>query len=189
MLVIAKREILFASVTGVTALLAILAMPFLVAKPKLLFGRSLSAISPALFPYVTLFSIVLLSVVLVLVSWRSLSRSRHLPDNQATLDSAQVEGASENDWLRKGAFFFLLAGYGLALKPLGFLISSFVVITATSVMLGNRHWLQIILLAICGPVCLYLIATRLMLVSLPELNTIELFYSAIISALRGSFTP
>jgi len=59
------------------------------------------------------------------------------------------------------------------------------VITLASVLLGNRHWVQIALLAVIAPVCLYLIATRGMLVSLPELNAIELFYAQLIEWMRG----
>lgn len=182
------REIWFASITGVAAASAMLAMPLLVASPKLLFGRSLSAIPPSLFPMVTLTLIALLSAALALVSWRSLyTQNPHL--DTASTESDKVSNTAENNWLKKGAFFFLLVGYGLLLKPVGFLISSFTVITLTSLLLGNRHWLQIFLLAVISPVCLYLIATRAMLVSLPELNQIELFYSHSIEWARGYLAP
>ena len=48
-------------------------------------------------------------------------------------------------------------------------------------MLGNRHWLQIGVVAFVSPICLYLLATRGLLVSLPELDQIELFYSRLIN--------
>ena len=82
-------------------------------------------------------------------------------------------------------FFVILVLYGLLLKPVGFLISSFLVISALSVLLGNRNWVQILLFAVLCPACLYLLATRGMLVSLPELDPIELFYANIINRFKG----
>lgn len=178
-----KRELLFAAVTGVLALLGLLAMSFLVAKPKLLFGRSLSAIEPTLFPYLTLALIVVLSACLVSVVLYRLHRSR--------LRGALTDDASDNnqDWYKISGFFVLLVGYGLLLKPLGFLLSSCAVISAMSLMLGNRNWLQVAVLAVVSPICLYLLATRGMLVSLPELNQIELLYAQLIAWVSAGETP
>jgi len=191
-----KKDILFAGIVGATALAAILAMPVLVASPKLLFGRSLSAIAPSLFPYVTLSLIVFLSVVLCIASlagawWKQTHASGELINSRSSIETvdsnepAVSETDQENNWAKKAAFFLLLAGYGLLLKPIGFFISSCLVITLASLLLGNRRWIQIALLAVIAPICLYLIATRGMLVSLPELNTIELFYSQLIEWMRG----
>ncbi len=172
---------MFAAVVGLTAVAALFAMPLLVAKPKLLFGRSLSAIAPSLFPYVTLSLLALLSTLLVVVIWQ---KSRLLSDQNA--ESIRIsEDSPHADWLKVAAFFLLLAGYGLLLKPAGFLLSSFVVISAISLLLGNRNWLQILLIALLAPVVLYLLATRIMLVSLPELNRVELFYADAIAWLKG----
>lgn len=169
---IQQREILFAFIVGIAASLAVVGMPKLVAAPKVLFGRSLTAIEPSLFPYVTLSIVVLLAIALILVSWRSAVKTAKIPTQ-----SDEVELDSNSGWIETAIFFVLLTSYGLLLKPIGFLISSFLVISAISILLGNRNWLQILLLAILAPICLYLIATRAMLVSLPELNQIELWYA------------
>lgn len=179
---------MFASVAGLTATMAILTMPKLVAAPKLLFGRSLSAIAPSLFPYITLVLIALLSAGIVFLSWISIRKSLALP-TEGIESIAKDEIESKNIWLKTALFFFLLTAYGLLLKPIGFLISSFLVISATSLLLGNRNWLQVLLLAIIAPVCLYLIATRAMLVSLPEINQIELWYANAISWATDRFSP
>jgi len=177
------KEILFAGIAGLTATLAILAMPHLVAAPKVLFGRSLSAIEPSLFPYVTLALTVLISASLILLNGFRAKR--------ATTIVEQHPDRTEPDagWMKTVLFFVLLTVYGLLLKPVGFLISSFLVISATSVMLGNRNWLQILLLALLAPICLYLLATRAMLVSLPELNAIELWYAQAINWASSNTTP
>lgn len=188
-----KKDILFGAISGTTALAAILAMPVLVASPKLLFGRSLSAIAPSLFPYVTLSLIVLLSAALCIVSLANAtlrqSRSETNPDisdERVTPDTNLSDDEQQDgNWGKQALFFLLLVGYGLLLKPIGFFLSSCIVITLASLLLGNRHWVQIGLLAVLAPICLYLIATRGMLVSLPELNSIELLYSHVIEWMRG----
>jgi len=177
---ILQREILFAGVAGLTATVAILSMSQLVASPKLLFGRSLSAIAPSLFPYITLALIILLSAALILLNLVRTRVTNSVPDQP---DDAALD--TNSSWLKTAAFFVLLTVYGLLLKPVGFLISSFLIISTISVMLGNRNWLQILLLAVFAPICLYLIATRAMLVSLPELNQIELGYASVVNWVTG----
>ena len=44
-------------------------------------------------------------------------------------------------------------------------------------LVGNRSVVQIIFMSVVSPIALYLVATRLLAVSLPELDFIELFYS------------
>lgn len=177
-----RREVLFAGVAGLTAIMAILAMPQLVATPKLLFGRSLSAIAPSLFPYITLTLILLLSATLIFLSLLNFRRpTAAITQNENGALADTTTDTDKNGLLKTSLFFILLTGYGLLLKPAGFLISSFLAISAISLMLGNRNWLQILLLAILAPVCLYLVATRAMLVSLPELNQIELWYATAIN--------
>ena len=186
-----KRELLVAVIAGGLALLAIFNLPALVAKPKLLFGRSLSAIEPTLFPYITLALLVLLSVILALACIWQWIRLR-TPSDDVAAAILNVDTSGQQDWRKICGFFGLLVGYGLMLKPLGFLISSFIVICATSLMLGNRHFWQILLIGILSPIGLYLLATRGLLVSLPELDQIELFYARalrIIGLFSRSQTP
>jgi len=46
--------------------------------------------------------------------------------------------------------------------------------------MGNRSPVQIALLSVLSPVLVYLAATRLLAVSLPELNANELLYSRLL---------
>ncbi len=163
---------MFAAVTGLLAASAIVAMPFLVAKPKLLFGRSLSAIDPTFFPFITLASIVVLSIGVIIIARHQLTL-----ETAASVSDPSVLNEDTPDWFRIVAFFAILIVYALMFKPFGFLISSFIAIAASAVLLGNKNPLQIGLLALGCPVGLYLLATRGLLVALPELNAIELFYA------------
>lgn len=170
-----RNELLFALCSGIAALGALIFLPSLVAEPKLLFGRSLSAMEPSLFPGIILSLIVALSVLTLCFAANGYFRKA------AVENKSEDPCVSDNSTYRIVLFFVTLVAYGLLLKPAGFLISSFLVITVLSLLLGNRHWLQIVLFAVVSPICLYLLATRGLLVSLPELDVIELFYAGIIS--------
>lgn len=176
---IRRNELLFSLGSGIAASAALLALPKLVAEPKLLFGRSLSAMEPTLFPYIILSLILVLAVLAALFALIGLYRT---PAAEVVSDADAV---NDNPLLRVSIFFVTLVAYGLLLKPLGFLMSSAMVITVLSLLLGNRNWVQIGLFAVVSPICLYLIATRGLLVSLPELNVIELFYAGIINRVSG----
>lgn len=175
-----RNELVFSLCSGLTALAAIVALPAMVAKPKLLFGRSLSAMEPTLFPYIVLSLILFFSILTAAFAFIALRRETQLKkpvSEQSTLQEIPV--------FRVVVFFIVLVAYGLLLKPAGFLISSFLAITVISLLLGNRNWLQIALFAFVSPVCLFLLATRGLLVSLPELNPIELFYAGVINWIGG----
>jgi len=175
-----RNELLFSLGSGVAALAALIALPSLVAKPKLLFGRSLSAMEPSLFPIIILSFALALSLLTAAFALYAQFRSA------SAKDAGADTGADSGQTLfRVAVFFVTLLAYGLLLKPLGFLISSALVITVLSLLLGNRNWLQIGFFAVTSPICLYLLATRGLLVSLPELNVIELFYANIIGRLNG----
>lgn len=150
----------------VTSGLALLFIGSLVAEPKVLFGRSLTAITPSLFPSIVLGALAALALLL------TIQLARRSPEVQAL--------GGPSGWRRGAVFFGIMTFYALAMKPLGFLISSAIAMTAMSVLTGNRSVWQIALLSVGGPVLLYLAATRLLAVSLPELNAIELFYARMI---------
>jgi putative tricarboxylic transport membrane protein len=135
----------------------------LVAEPKVLFGRSLTAITPTLFPSIVLTLMFVLCAIQLVLSFRA---------------SRQEQGATGLEgWRRGGVFFGVMTVYALAMVPIGFITSSALTIGVLSVFIGNRNVVQIVLVAVLGPVLLFLAATRLLAVSLPELNVIELAIS------------
>jgi putative tricarboxylic transport membrane protein len=150
----------------VMSVLALLSIGWLVAAPKLLFGRSLTAITPSLFPQIVLGTLAVLSFAL---AWQI---NRNPPDEAIP---SGIYGLS-----RGAAFFGVMTFYALTMTPFGFLISSAISMAALSVLSGNRTVWQIVLLCTLGPALLYLAATRLLAVSLPELNAIELFYARLL---------
>lgn len=139
-------------------------MNVLVAKPKLLFGRSLNAIEPTLFPSIVLAMIAILSAGLLFARRHTL-----IVKIQSEREAGSLVLALQ--------FFAILVFYALAMNPLGFLISTALSLAAISFLAGNRSLLQILAVSVVSPIALYLIATRGLAVSLPELSTIEFAYA------------
>lgn len=141
-------------------------MSSLVAEPKALLGRSLSAIPPSLFPTLVLVTMAALACLLLFSLRKSLV--------------SQVSRTFED-----GAFgrvimlFAVMLFYALCMAPLGFFIASALSMIAISWLAGNRSILQIIAVSVISPIALYLVATRGLAVSLPELSAIEFFYAGI----------
>lgn len=139
-------------------------MPLLVAPPKLLFGRSLTAIPPSLFPALVLGALAILACLLLYLL-------------RGSLLATQSKTFEEGTLRRVVMLFAVLFFYALTMASLGFFISSSLSMAAVAWIAGNRSILQICAASIICPVALYLVATRGLAVSLPELSAIEFFYA------------
>lgn len=142
----------------------------LVAPPKMLLGRSLTAIEPSLFPLVTIAAMIGLCALFLFTAYRRPHRGS---------EAGEEEVQERADWFRVSAFFGILIFYALIFKPIGFLISTFIAMTLLSVLAGARSVLQILALSSLCPIALYLASTRLLRVSLPELSSIEFAFAAL----------
>lgn len=156
------------------SVLSLIFMQYLVAAPKVLFGRSLSPIAPSLFP-----TIVLILMALMCAGALWMIRSGVVAE--------QSERMTWKEWVRAITLFGIMILYALTMKPFGFLISTAIATTLISLHMGARNVIQIAAVALIGPVALYLAATQLLAVSLPELDVVEKTYSSILS--YGSAGP
>ena len=155
--------------TGGLALLGILGtvfMSFLVAAPKVLFGRSLTAIPPSLFPTLVLVTLGVLACLL-LYSLRK------------TLLSEVSKSFEEGAAVRVVLLFAVMLFYALCMAPIGFFLSSALSMAVVAWLAGNRSIPQIVVVSLFSPIALYLVATRGLAVSLPELSSIEFLYARI----------
>lgn len=150
------------------ATLAVTFMTHLVAPPKVLFGRTLTAIAPSLFPLIILTALALISACFLV--WSKLTSK----------DLGQETRLRPAELFRATALFAFMTLYALLMEPLGFWLSSFIALSLISWLSGNRSISQIAALAIAAPPILYLAATRLLAVSLPELSAIEFFYARLL---------
>ncbi len=160
-----------AALTGALFVLAISFIVFmddLVAKPKMLFGRSLSAMEPSMFP---LMAMVLMAILSGIYLWTLLRGSDEDPVRTQT---------SLHNAIRLAIFFSILVIYALIFEPFGFLASTFIVMAMISILAGNRSIWQITALSLLGPMTIYIAATRLLKVSLPELSAVEFAYAAVL---------
>lgn len=163
-----KPESIFTAVCLLLGLLGGVFIQSLVGQPKTLFGAPITAITPSAFPSILLVLLALLSAGHLFFSYKHHN------------ESDPVEGIVG---LKRGALFFgIMTLYALALVPLGFIISSAITLAALSWFVGNRVVWQIVLLTLTAPVMLYLAATRLLAVSLPEQNFIELAIARLLGA-------
>ena len=89
--------------------------------------------------------------------------------------------------LRVFLLFGVMLFYALTMATFGFLISSALSMAAVAWLAGNRSIVQICAVSIICPIALYLISTRGLAVSLPELSSIEFFYARLFEA--GSSSP
>lgn len=160
-------EVVLTAILLVSALLGLIFMGYLVAPPKLLMGRALTAIMPGLFPGLVFTSIVVFCAIF-------LFSLRGAPGQEPGVASTMGE------WKRGIIFFGIMILYALIMEPIGFLMSSAIAIALLCFQMGNRSSVQIALLSVLSPALIYLAATRLLAVSLPEINTIELFYARLL---------
>ena len=140
------------------------------AKPRTLFGWSPSAIAPTFFPIIAMAMMVFFCSLFFIRAYR----------NPGPDDSGDETPADDTDWLRVGAFFLVLLLYALTFSRIGFLSASFLSMVAISLLAGNRNYLQIIAFSFLLPLAFYLVATRLLLVSLPEPAPVELLIARIL---------
>jgi putative tricarboxylic transport membrane protein len=66
------------------------------------------------------------------------------------------------DWRRVSAFFLLMVGYGLALKPLGFLISTALFLGTGFRIMGERRLTRILPVSIGVSVVFWFLLTRIL---------------------------
>ena len=164
--------------TGAFALIGVLGILFmsdLVAKPKALLGRTLTAIEPSLFPLLVLGALALLACGLLFTLRGSL-----LAKQSNTFDEGAV--------YRVVALFAVMFFYALTMAKIGFFISTLMSLAAIAWIAGNRSLSEISAVSIISPIALYLVATRGLAVSLPELSSIEFLYARILNATSAVIT-
>ncbi len=159
------RIVMFVLLVG--AVLSLIFMSSMVAPPRILMGRALSAIPPSLFPAMVLVAMAILCALFLFGALRT---------GHGEAENNFSDGAA----VKRGVLLFaIMILYALTMEPIGFLFSSMITLVLLSLLTGNRSVLQIGILSVAGPIILYLVATRVLAVSLPELDAIEIFYARI----------
>ena len=136
-------------------LVLFLITPYQVEEPVLIFGQSLNALDPTLFPRVVAAGFVLLGLWYLAIGFGLQERNGFRDVDRQGYRNVGVS---------VGAF----ALYAVAMEPLGFVLSSTLLIFGLSVFYGARSPVLVALVGISVPALIYLVFTRLLQVFLPE---------------------
>lgn len=153
-----KDRINFNTITALFFILFSIAgyllIPYQVEKPKLFMGRLLMPLKPTLFPQVTFLGLLGLSLWYLIHSFRLKEKNLFRELERSSYPKILVTlGVS--------------VAFALLLEPLGFVISSVLVVIILSFYYGNRN-LLILAVLIGITVVIYLVFTRGLHVSLPQ---------------------
>ena len=162
------RKADFVLVVAVLALAvaALLSGQWLIAEPPIALSRDISPLNPRLFP-----SIVLVGIIAVAVAF-IVNRARGA--DAIWEESEPVVGGRDTAGLKRLLLFLVLVVIcALVLEDLGFLTTTFALMVATSVLVGNDSIPQIVGISVCVPLSIYVIVTHFLRTSLPELDALE----------------
>ena len=132
-----------------------LVIPSEVERPPVLFGTATAALDPAFFPN-------LVATCFMLVGLWYLRESFRLNDANG------FRGLKRSNYVSIGFTAVMFIVYASILQPLGFILSSALVVAVLSIFYGARHWLTIVLVAIGVPAVVYVVFRRVLTVALPE---------------------
>jgi hypothetical protein len=133
-----------------------LVIPSEVARPPVLFGTASAGLDPAFFPRVVATCFLIVGLWYLRASFR-------------LNDANGFRGLRRHNYLSIAFTTIMFIVYASILQPLGFLLSSALVVAVLSVFYGARHWPSIAIVAIGVPAVVYIVFRRMLTVALPEL--------------------
>lgn len=168
-----KADFVLVAAVLLLAVLALLFGQWLIAEPPIALSRDISPLNPRLFPSLVLVGIVIVAVAFIVNRVRGAD---------AMWDEARGAEAHDSAGLRRLFLFLcLVVVCALVLNQLGFLTTMFVLMLATSLLIGNDNLPQIIGLSVGLPLAIYVIVTHFLRTSLPELDVLESLLAPILA--------
>lgn len=137
------------------SLFILISIPYQIEKPRLILGRSLTGLDPALFPRITAGCMLALSVAYLI-------QSRNMREVN------QFRGVELSGYANVAVTVLVLVIYAVLLEPIGFVASSALAVAALTILYGNRNIILIGLTSLGIPLAIYYLCTRFLLVFLPE---------------------
>jgi len=144
-----------AIVLMVFSIIVFILIPYEIEKPRLLMGRSLSGLTPSLFPRLSIVGLFILSVCYLVFS----------PKMEEENLFKELKAKSLVRVLVTVAVFVV---YALLFEPLGFILSSALMVCFLTLYYGNRNIFIMLLVVAGAPLAIYFIFTHILQVSLPE---------------------
>ena len=130
-------------------------IPYQIQKPKLFLGRSLMGLQPTLFPRLATLGLIGLNIWYLIISFRLQEKNL-------------FKEITKENYFRVFASLMVFIAYALLFEPLGFVLSSFLVVASLSTYYGNRNIIVGLLVSLGVPLGIYYVFTHLLKVSLPE---------------------
>lgn len=134
---------------------AFLLIPYQIEQPKLFMGRSMSSLSPSLFPRLAIIGLFILSAFYLFYSSRMTEKNLFKEIGAKGLTRILVTLA-------------VFTAYALLFETLGFVLSSALVVGSLTVYYGNRNIFIILGVMSGAPLIIYYIFTHALQVSLPS---------------------
>lgn len=134
---------------------AFILIPYQIEKPKLFMGRSLTTLTPSLFPRLSIIALFVLSVFYLFYSTQLIEKNLF----------KELGGKS---LIRVLVTIVVFLGYALLFEPLGFVLASAVMVAVLTIYYGNRNILVGLIVVLGAPLAIYFIFTHALQVSLPE---------------------
>lgn len=139
----------------VFSIAAFILIPYQIEKPKLFMGRSLTTLTPSLFPRLSIIALFILSVFYFFQSTQMIEKNR-------------FKELGAGSFTRVVVTMIVFVGYALLFEPLGFVLSSALMVVILTFYYGNRNILVTLIVVVGAPLAIYFIFTHTLQVSLPE---------------------
>ena len=162
-----QADVRFAAVALVLSVLALLFSGLLIVDAPIPLDRDLLAMSPRVFPYLILLGTVFVAAIFVGIRIRDANSGSDVAITSA--DAAVSRAAT----IRQLAFLVISVACALLLNTLGFIITMFILMASTSILVGNRKPLQILGISLAIPLGFYIAVTHVMRTALPEIDLVQ----------------
>ncbi|MDD9998114.1 MAG: tripartite tricarboxylate transporter TctB family protein [Rhodospirillaceae bacterium] len=162
-----QADVRFAAVALVLSVLALLFSGWLIVDAPIPLDRDLLAMSPRVFPYLILLGTVVVAAIFLGFRIRDTGS-----ESAVAVGTADV-AASRATTVRQLVFLIISVACALLLNTLGFIITMFILMASTSVLVGNRRPLQILGISLAIPLGFYIAVTHVMRTALPEIDLVQ----------------
>ncbi|OUU78806.1 MAG: hypothetical protein CBC38_06745 [Gammaproteobacteria bacterium TMED78] len=158
-----RADIIFAVIILFIAVLALFFRNLLIAETPISLGKDILAMNPRVFPNLVLIFISIITSIFLYIELKKDKREK-LNDLKKIPYFA---------FFRQASFIFLAIISALALTKLGFTLTMFFLMSLTSILLGNRNIIQILIISSATPVTFYILVTHILRTQLPEVDIIQ----------------
>lgn len=170
-----QADVRFSIVIFVLAVLALIFSGQFIAAPLIPLSGDLLAMNPRVFPALILMCTALVALIFLVNQARAGALRTPGP-------STPAGGTSTALW-RQAAFLVITVTFALLLTTLGFVITMFLLMVSTSVLVGNRNPIQILSISIVIPISFFIIVTHVLRTSLPEIDIVQRMLAPLIRLL------